>query len=252
MKNYLFSLLILLAFASACKKAASPTSLPTNYRINNITAISLDANKGYHTILQYDLVATGPVQETVALSFEGLPNGVVMDTATVNTINTGIPGYSAIIHLMAIDTVAVAQGNYKVKLVCTGSVTGKKYYDVDLKVSAPKTHLLGAIRPCDLDTTVNDVYGNKIIFHPGQEVEFNGFDYHYNWNLRLAMDCDGNFRIPNYLSFITFYEGSKLGQITVLYATLSIEKDSWVINGDIEYNFFLDCHHESINITIPL
>jgi hypothetical protein len=246
MKNLLFSLLLLLVLASACNKTTDPTNQPTNYRVNNITAISIDANKGYHALLQYNLVSTGPVQETVTLSFEGLPDGVVMDTANAYLTRTGIPGFTAYIHLMATDT-ANTPGNYKVKLVCTGSVTGKKYYDVDLVVSAPKQHLLGAARPCDLETTVVDDLGNIIIFKHGI-VQFYGFGDLTKWNFEVGMDCDGNFNlsgieVPSRIT--TIYSG---------WGSFSMQKNKWVFSSTVLYDEYGDhvSHYSDILITIPL
>lgn len=244
MKYYLPSLLVLLVLASACKKATVSNNQPTNYKVNNITAISIDANKGYNTLLEYDLVSTGALQETVTLSFEGLPNGIVMDTTNAYLTRTGIPGFTAYIHLIAADT-SNMQGNYKVKLVCSGSVTGKKYYDVDLKVSAPKQHLLGAPDPCQLDTTVFDDLGNKIVFSHGL-VEFNGFGDHINWNFEVGLDCDGNFDLsgiyPTSDAIISYGRGS-----------FSMGKNQWTFTGDMLYTEY---RHSppltGIYISIPL
>jgi hypothetical protein len=245
MKNLLPSLLLLLVLASACKKTTDPTNQPTNYKVNNITAISIDANKGYNALLQYNLVSTGTVQETVTLSFEGLPDGIVMDTANAYLTRTGIPGFTAYIHLMATDT-ANTPGNYKVKLVCTGSVTGKKYYDVDLVVSAPKQHLLGATRPCDLDATVKDVYGNTIIFNHGV-VQFWGFGNHMDWAFEMDMECNGNFELGHY----SLYDGTTIHSG---WGSFSMEKNKWVFSGNMLYEDYDGriTHYSDILITIPL
>lgn len=226
MKHLLFSLLFLLVLASACKKTTDSSHQPTNYKVNNITDITLDTGNGYNTLLQYELVATGPVQETVTLSFEDLPKGIIMDTTEYLTCS-GIPGFTAYIHLITADTLKL-QGNYKVKLVCTGSVTGKKYYDVNLKVATTQQHLLGAPRPCDILAGVKDRDGNSIVFRKGL-VSFSGFGLkHGDWRFSVTMDCDGNFDIDNIITTTGTVISSGHGKFT-------IGRYAWDFSGDVTY-----------------
>jgi hypothetical protein len=193
------------------------------------------------------VVATGAVKETVTLSFEGLPDGIVMDTSNIYLTRTGVPGFTAYIHLKATDT-ANRQGNYKVRLVCTGSVTGKKYYDVDLIVSAKKKKLLGAVDPCNLVASVYDTDSNAIDFL-GSEVDFYGFASHTSWIFTAKWDyCWDDMNslelsdiAPDYN--IVIREGN---------ASITIEKDKWVLSGSIfYYEQFVGYKKEYFTITIP-
>ena len=111
---------------SACKKSDSD-ALPTNYRIDGVQDMTLQLSgsvpiTGYMSI---SVVPTGKIKEHVNLSVEGLPEGC----SSFITSPGGFPTFSSNIIIRDSDAVG---GTYPVKLVCDGSVTGKKSYTFNL------------------------------------------------------------------------------------------------------------------------
>jgi len=111
---------------SACKKSDSD-ALPTNYRIDGVQDMTLQQSgtvpiTGYMSI---SVMPTGKIQEHVSLSMEGLPEGC----SVMFTSPGGFPMFSS--NVIIRDSGATG-GTYPVKLVCNGSVTGKKSYTFNL------------------------------------------------------------------------------------------------------------------------
>lgn len=113
-------------FFSACKKSDSD-ALPTNYRIDGVQDITLPLqSSGISTAyMTLTVNATGKIQEHVTLSLEGMPSGCAGEI----TSPSGFPNFSTYITFR--DSAANG-GTYPVKLVCDGSVTGKKAYTFNL------------------------------------------------------------------------------------------------------------------------
>jgi hypothetical protein len=112
---------------SACKKSDSD-ALPTNYRIDGVQDVNL-AQQGTNIpitgYMSLSIMPTGKIQEHVALSIEGMPDGC----SARLTSSSGFPAFST--NIIFTDSNANG-GTYPVKLVCDGSVTGKKSYTFNL------------------------------------------------------------------------------------------------------------------------
>lgn len=127
MKKTLLLFMLFCIALSSCKKDNNST-LPTTYRVDNITDMQLQYYPGSSTYLQYSVNYVGPIQETVTLSLSGLPAGISTDTES----HTGVPSFNTTF-IITNDGTAKA-GTYTVTLNCVGSKTGAKSYTFKLKV----------------------------------------------------------------------------------------------------------------------
>jgi hypothetical protein len=116
-------------FFAACNKS-DIDPLPTNYRIDGVQDIDMAQQGSGIPITGYmslSLVPTGKIQERVTLSLEGVPDGC----SARLTSTSGFPSFST--NIIFVDSSAYG-GIYPVKLVCDGSVSGKKSYTFHLKL----------------------------------------------------------------------------------------------------------------------
>jgi len=125
---------LILLFAVFCIALSSCTKdtksdLPTTYRVDNISDVTISYQRGITTNTSYNVSYVGPIQETVTLSLGGLPAGVTADT---NISHTGVPTFYTSFTLTNDGT--AKPGTYTITLNCHGSQTGDKHYTFKLKV----------------------------------------------------------------------------------------------------------------------
>lgn len=126
-KSFSIVLLSIVVCFTACKKSYSDK--PTTYSVD-VKDITLSSAFMADVWVDYDIKCKGPIQENVSVSIEGLPQGVIIDT-TGDHIANGVPGFTAGLRLIN-NNITNKKGTYKVKLVCEGSVTGRKEIPLNL------------------------------------------------------------------------------------------------------------------------
>jgi len=147
MKKALVFLVLFIGVLAACTKSTDSSNHPTTYRVDGITDITLGGDSGSVAYISYNVNYIGPIQETVSLSFEGLPVGVKVDES--ESVMNGIPTFSASLLLVKTDAMDM-KGTYDIKLICNGSKTGKKSYNLKLKILAKSaTPIPPPVTRCD-------------------------------------------------------------------------------------------------------
>jgi hypothetical protein len=130
-RSLLFLALLVIGFAS-CKKDdndAAPTKTP--YYVSGVQDVTIQKvpSGNPYTYLNLSLVYDHNEQERVALSLEGVPDGLKYKF----TIKSGIPTFNSSLQL--VDSGVVA-GDYALTLVATGATSGRKTYQFNVTVLA--------------------------------------------------------------------------------------------------------------------
>ena len=141
MKKAFLLFTLFIVTLSACQKTSNSSTHPTTYMVTGITDAVIGGDSLSTLDLSYFVNYVGPIQETVTISLADLPSTIVIDT-TFHSATTGIPSFNVGFRL--INMAFSKGGKYTIKLMCDGSVTGKKYYTFMLKI-LPKT----PIATCD-------------------------------------------------------------------------------------------------------
>lgn len=208
MKKALFLFTISFVALSACQKTSNSSTHPTTYSVQGITDATIQGDSSSTLDLGYTVNYVGPIQETVTLSLADLPAHIMVDTSWYYS-HTGIPSFTTGFHLinMIPATDSTTKGKYTVKLVCDGSVTGRKYYTFTLRV-LPKTPiviphcdspLVGTWDNClDFCDVTSTVFTNEITVDGTtmNRIHFSNFQ-NYGIDVYADLDCStGSFIIP--------------------------------------------------------
>jgi len=139
-KAYFLLALVCVSFFSCTKKNSDTANQPKTYIVQGLTDVTVMPNTSVYLYLNVQYV--GPTQEHVALSFEGIPPGISIDS---QGSLSGIPTFNAAIYF--VDNSA-RRGNYHAKLICTGSQTGQKSYDFYIRVGSCGDIISGLYTQC--------------------------------------------------------------------------------------------------------
>jgi hypothetical protein len=163
-KAFLLFTLVSFTFASCVKRQ---NNKPTTYVVNGVHDVTLMDNT---QSLDLQFLYMGPVQENVMLDVTGLPQGVIKTISVAE----GVPTFYSNI---SFSDMSAIPGTYPAQLVCTGTETGEKTYDFNVKVkNQPVCGLLtgyNGTTNCDTGnfidnisavTTVEDAVENEIRF----------------------------------------------------------------------------------------
>ncbi len=137
-KTILFLTLAVIGFAS-CKKGdtiyTSPIVPP--YHVDGVRDITLQKSNSFNAYATLDLSIAyeNSDQERISLSLEGAPRGLYASFS--DTI--GYPSFTSQLYLRDSN---VAAGRYALKLVSTGSISGRKEFTFNVNVvAAPVTNI---------------------------------------------------------------------------------------------------------------
>lgn len=214
--SFLFAF-ALLALAS-CKKNEG-SQQPMTYMVNGITDISMFGTDvaGMGLSIEY----RGPVQENVALSITGLPENVTAEFSTAS----GIPTFGTSVAITSQNAVA---GTYPLKLVCKGSATGEKSYDLTL-----------TIKPVPCTQVVSGSYQTSNTCFPGST---NSFISHLGGNNIMINNLGGmgfsvNATIDCNSSTITIPSQTVGGSVTVAGSGSYVVSLGGTVSMSINYNY---------------
>lgn len=210
MKKALVFIALSFVALSACQKTTNSSTHPTTYAVQGITDVKIMGDTLSTLDLSYSVNYVGPIQETVTLSLGDLPPNIVVDT-TWYYANTGIPSFVGGFRLVNKNpqSDSLVKGKYTVKLICDGSVTGRKYYTFVLNV-LPKAPLPGMIHCdsalvgnwdtcmdfCDVTSTI---FSNTLTVDGTtmNRIHFSNFQ-NYGIDVYADLDCaTGTFVIPH-------------------------------------------------------
>jgi hypothetical protein len=175
-RKLLFLALLVIGFAS-CKKDDDNEPSKPSYRIDGIVDRSMQKTvfgTPPTTTLNLNVMYEHSDQERVTLSIENVPEGLKSKFST----KSGIPGFNT--SLLLIDSGVVA-GEYTLKLIATGSNTGRRSYDFNLTVLAPpdcSSDLTGTGYATQTSCNPTGSFTQNITSVPGQvgRVLFSNFD----------------------------------------------------------------------------
>lgn len=128
MRKVSFIIALLAVIIGGCTKNYYRDSESTNptYRVDGIQDFWLSEDNPQNAI-NINVVYMNKEQENVTVSVEGLPQGLyaqVFNGSGIPTFNTQISFYDS----------SAAPGTYKVQLVTTGSVTGRKAFTINVTI----------------------------------------------------------------------------------------------------------------------
>ncbi|PZF72492.1 hypothetical protein [Taibaiella soli] len=156
-KSYLaIACIALAANLSSCSKSDSTDTLPTNYKIDGVQDVTLQPLINPSGYMQLTVSYVGKTQERVDLSLEGVPSGCGADIS----VTGGYPTFSS--SVMFTDTSA-NPGTYPIKLVCNGSSTGKKSYNLNLTIKPEPDYGSALLGTYSNTTTSCSTTGNTYI-----------------------------------------------------------------------------------------
>jgi hypothetical protein len=154
-KAYFLLALVCVSFFSCTKKNSDTANQPKTYIVQGITDITLLPNNSAYMGLTVQYV--GPVQEHVALSFEGVPSGILIDS---QSNLSGIPTFTS--QVTFTDNGSVPRGTYKAKLICNGSVSGQKSYDFSIRVLSCVDEVSGFFTHCTSFCSASGSYTDSV------------------------------------------------------------------------------------------
>jgi len=173
------------------------------------------------TAMSFNVQYVGPIQEHVALSLQGLPNGITIDTT--QAILSGIPTFYSQIPMI---NTGVIPGIYHAKLICNGSVTGQKSYDFDIHVLSCAEELSGPYSRCGSVCGSVNSFADNVKADPSStsRVYFSNFGGK-RVSVYADISCDnGSITIPSQSAGGETYLGS--GSFSSGYLMISYQVDS--------------------------
>jgi hypothetical protein len=133
MKKYvLFIVTCFILFS--CTKDSTTTGHLTTYRLEGLSDITLNSSNNNRSSFILTFNQEGNINETISISFSGLPAGVTIDT---NYAKSGKPDFSS--YITFINDGTAANGTYAVTLHCVGSISGDRTFNFQIIVTQSGT-----------------------------------------------------------------------------------------------------------------